>query len=106
MEFLGHSVDFTSNLGEIVNSFLRFGANNLNSHQQCLTVLGIIICANLYLLLVVVVYPIAVFFFFKDFIHLFMRERERGRNTGRGRSRLPTGCLLYTSDAADDVSWV
>ena len=41
------------------------------------------------------------------------RERERGRDTGRGRSRLHAGslmqdsiCLLYTSDAADDVSWV
>ena len=32
-------------------------------------------------------------FFLKDFINLFMRdtERERGRDTGRGRSRLPAG---------------
>ena len=27
----------------------------------------------------------------KDFIYLFMRHRERGRDTGRGRSRLPAG---------------
>ena len=33
------------------------------------------------------------FYFFKDLIYLFMREtkRERGRDTGRGRSRLPAG---------------
>ena len=45
-----------------------------------------------------------------------MTERERGRDTGRGRSRLHVGsptwdsipglqdhtCLLYTSDAADE----
>ena len=42
------------------------------------------------------------------------RERERGRDTGRRRNRFHAGslmwdlipCLLYTSDAADDVSWV
>ena len=28
-------------------------------------------------------------FFFKDFIHSFMRDIQRGRDTGRGRSRLP-----------------
>ena len=33
------------------------------------------------------------FNFFKDFIYLLMRdaEREKGRDTGRGRSRLHTG---------------
>ena len=30
-------------------------------------------------------------FFFKDFIYLFMRDTERGRDIGRGRSRLPAG---------------
>ena len=41
--------------------------------------------------------------FFKDFIHLFMRdthterERERGRDTGRGRSRLHAGSLMWDS---------
>ena len=36
-----------------------------------------------------------VFTFFKKIIHLFMRdtERERGRDTGRGRSRLHAGSL-------------
>ena len=29
-------------------------------------------------------------FFFKDFIYLFMRDRERGKDIGRGRSRLST----------------
>ena len=28
--------------------------------------------------------------FSKDFIYLFMRDRERGRDIGRRRSRLPT----------------
>ena len=30
-------------------------------------------------------------FFFKDFIYLFMRDTERTRDIGRGRSRLPAG---------------
>ena len=28
-------------------------------------------------------------FFFKDFIYLFMKDTERGRDIGRGRSREP-----------------
>ena len=28
--------------------------------------------------------------FFKDFIYLFMRDTEKDRGTGRGRSKLPT----------------
>ena len=38
-----------------------------------------------------------VFLFFKDFIYLFMRdiERERGRDTGRGRSRLHAGSPMW-----------
>ena len=38
-------------------------------------------------------------FFFKDFIYLFMRdtERERGRDTGRGRSRLHAGSPMQDS---------
>ena len=31
---------------------------------------------------------------FKDFIYLFMRDTERGRDTGRGRSRLHAGSLM------------
>ena len=37
------------------------------------------------------------FFFFKDFIYLFMRHRERGRDTGGGRSRLPAGSPTWDS---------
>ena len=35
--------------------------------------------------------------FFKDFIYLFIHEkhRERGRDIGRGRSRLPTESLIW-----------
>ena len=36
-----------------------------------------------------------IFFFGKDFIYLFMRDRERGRDTGRGRSRLSAGTLMW-----------
>ena len=36
-------------------------------------------------------------FFFKDFIYLFMREKERGRDTGRGRSRPPAGSPMWDS---------
>ena len=38
------------------------------------------------------------FFFFLNFI-LFMivTERERGRDTGRGRNRLPAGSLTWDS---------
>ena len=38
-------------------------------------------------------------FFCKDFIYLFMRdtERERGRDTGRGRNRLHAGTLMWDS---------
>ena len=31
------------------------------------------------------------FIFLKDFINLFMRDRERGIDTGRGRRRLHAG---------------
>ena len=31
------------------------------------------------------------FFFFKDFIYLFMRDTQGGKDTGRGRSRLHAG---------------
>ena len=39
------------------------------------------------------------FIFFKDFINLFMRatERERGRDTGRGRNRLHAGSPMWDS---------
>ena len=39
---------------------------------------------------------INVLFFFEDFMYLFMRdtERERSRDTGRGRSRLPAGSSM------------
>ena len=38
------------------------------------------------------------FFFKKDFcIYLFMRDRERGRDIGRGRSRLPTRSQMWDS---------
>ena len=33
----------------------------------------------------------------KDFTYLFMRDTERGRDTGRGRSRLPAGSLMRDS---------
>ena len=32
--------------------------------------------------------------FFKDFVYLFRRDTERGRDTDRGRSRLPSGSLM------------
>ena len=39
------------------------------------------------------------YFFLKDFIDLFMRdrerERERGRDTDRGKSRLPAGGPMW-----------
>ena len=37
------------------------------------------------------------FIFVKDFIYLFIRDRERGRDTGRGRSRLPAGSPMPDS---------
>ena len=33
--------------------------------------------------------------FFKDFIYLFMKDRESGRDIDRGRSRLLTGSLMW-----------
>ena len=35
--------------------------------------------------------------FFLDFIYLFMRDTETGQDTGRGRSRLPLGSLMWDS---------
>ena len=32
--------------------------------------------------------------FFKDFIYLFMRDTERSRDIGKGRSRLPAGSRI------------
>ena len=37
------------------------------------------------------------FFLFKDFIYLLLRDRERGRDTGRGRSRLHAGSPMWDS---------
>ena len=37
------------------------------------------------------------FFFFKIFIYLSMRVRERGRDIGWGRSRLPARSLMWDS---------
>ena len=37
------------------------------------------------------------FLFFKDFIYLFMRDTERGRDTGTERNRLPEGSLMQDS---------
>ena len=34
-------------------------------------------------------------FFFKDFVYLFMRDRERGRDTGRERSGLHAGSPVW-----------
>ena len=34
-------------------------------------------------------------FFFLNFIYLFMRDTQRGRDIGRGRSRLPSGSLMW-----------
>ena len=36
-------------------------------------------------------------FFFKYFTYLFMRDRERGRDMGRRRSRLHAGSLIWDS---------
>ena len=33
----------------------------------------------------------------KDFIYLFMRHRERGRDTDKGRGRIPAGSLMWDS---------
>ena len=35
--------------------------------------------------------PVVFILFFEDFIYLFMRDTERGRDTVRGRSRLSAG---------------
>ena len=35
---------------------------------------------------------------FKDFIYLFMRQREKGRDIDRGRRRLPTGSPMWDPD--------
>ena len=40
--------------------------------------------------------PMSFLFFFKDFIYLFMRDTERGRDTSRGRSRLHAGSRCGT----------
>ena len=45
------------------------------------------------------VFYFRIFYFFKDFIYLFMRDihRERGRDTGRGRSRLHAWSPMWDS---------
>ena len=39
----------------------------------------------------------ALLIYFWGFIYLFMRHTERGKDTGRGRSRLPVGSLMWDS---------
>ena len=41
-------------------------------------------------------YNFDLFMFFKDFIHLFMKDREWQRQ-GRGKSRLHAGSLMWDS---------
>ena len=36
-------------------------------------------------------------FFFLRFIYLFVKDTEKGRDTGRGRSRLHVGCPMWDS---------
>ena len=43
------------------------------------------------------------FFFFKDFIYPSMRDTERGRDTGRGRSRLSVGSPGLCPESKADV---
>ena len=56
---------------------------------------------NEYLSIIYNTYALSSFFiFFKDFTYLFMRETgggERGRDTGRWRSRLPAGSPMWDS---------
>ena len=37
----------------------------------------------------------SLFFIFKDFVYLFMRDTERDRDIGRGRSRFLVGSLMW-----------
>ena len=49
-----------------------------------------------------------IYLFFKDFLYLFMRDTERGRDTGRGRSRLPVRSLMWVlipGPRDHDLSW-
>ena len=39
--------------------------------------------------------PVVFILFFEDFIYLFMRDTERGRDTVRGRSRLLVSSALW-----------
>ena len=45
---------------------------------------------------------------FKDFIYLFLRDPEKGRDTGRGRSKLHAGSLTrdWVSRISRITSWV
>ena len=43
--------------------------------------------------------------FLKDFIYLFMRDIERGKDKGRGRSRFPAGSLMQDSAGPQDQPW-
>ena len=36
-----------------------------------------------------------IYIYFKDFIYSFMRNTERGRDIGSGRSRLPAGSPIW-----------
>ena len=44
--------------------------------------------------------------FLKEFIYLFIRDRERGRDIGRGRSRVPVGNPMKDSiPGPQDHDW-
>ena len=49
---------------------------------------------------------IFIYLFFKDFTYLFMTDtqRERGRDTGRGRSRLHVGTLMWDSIPGPEIT--
>ena len=56
-----------------------------------------LLCSNLWEMFPLVLWQLSIqqnpyeCFVFKDFIYLFMRHRERGRDVGRRRSRRPMG---------------
>ena len=44
---------------------------------------------------IIIIKTLSFFLFLKDFIYLFMRDTERSRDIGKGRSKLPAGSPIW-----------
>ena len=80
----------------VIKSLCCIGSSVSLSPLKCISSTQPLLCPHYYLVFLPMSLQWSNLFFFKDFIYLLMRDTERGRDTGRGRSRLHAGSPTRT----------